>query len=135
MTPRLASICDDLDIRVIPTTKHRDTMETCALQTLERILAEFGEGHLTLVLRSIVETGNNKRELVAPVIWALSDVIRAHPSWPTTTAWLDALDECDLAEFRSQAKANRRAAQPRAAISTMLFERLARRFRMQERLL
>lgn len=135
MTPALASICSDLEIRVIPTTKHRDTMETCAVQTMERILAEHGEGHLTIVLRSIVETGNNKRELVAPVIWAISDIIRAHPQWTSTTAWLDALDQCNLAEIRSVAKANRRAAPPRAAISTILFEKVAPKFLKQERLL
>ena len=128
MTPALASICADLGISVIPTTKYRDTMETCAVQTMERILAEYGEGHLTIVLRSIVETGNNKRELVSPTIWAISDLIRAHPEWSATTAWLDALDDCDLADMRARAKANRRAAQPRQAISTLLYARMAPQF-------
>lgn len=128
MTPQLASICSDLDIQVIPTTKRRGPGETCATQTMERILAEHGPQHLTLVLRSIVETENNGLELVAPTMWAISDIVLAHPTWTATTDWLDAFDRADLSDMRARAKANRRAAQPRQAIATMLFEHLSKTF-------
>jgi hypothetical protein len=129
MTPRLADICEKLDVRVIPTTKYRGPMETCAPQTLERILADHGEGHLIVVLRSIVETAKNQRELVAPVIWAVSDIVLAHPQWPAEgLAWLEAPDACDLSAMRVAAKANRKAAAPRQAIATMLFEKLRTKF-------
>lgn len=127
MTPNLKEICDGLEIRVVPNSKHRSRGpgETCAERSMEKILRNDGPEHLTIVLRSIVETKNNGRQLVAPMMLAISDIVRAYPNWTTTTAWLDALDNIDLADVWSTARANRRAAKPRDAISTMLFLRLA----------
>lgn len=132
----LSAILSELGIAIVPVTKQRDVMETCAGNTLERIRKEHGAEHLRSVLISIVETTNNKRMLVAPVIWAVSDILLAHPSW-FGGEWLDAMDKIDLAEMHERAKANRRAAQPRQAISTMLFETLSKRFKVveQERLI
>jgi hypothetical protein len=123
LTPALASICEELGVVVIPVTKQRDVMETCAVNTLARILNDYGAEHLRSVLISIVETTNNKRQLVAPVIWAVSDLLLAHPTW-FSGGWLDAMDKIDLAEMHEKAKANRKAAQPRQAIATMLYEHL-----------
>lgn len=136
MTPALASICAEVGIAVIPVTKQRDLMETCAVNTLERVLANHGEEHLRSVLISIVETENNKRMLVAPVLLAVSDVLLAHPSW-FGGDFLSAMDAIDLANMHERAKANRRAAQPRQAIATMLFEQLREKFQVveQERLI
>lgn len=127
MTPTLAGICDELGIRVVPVTKQREPMETCAVNTLTRILNDHGPEHLRSVLMSIVETENNKRMLVAPVIWAVSDTLLAHPSW-FSGAFLEAMDRIDLADMHERAKANREAAQPRQAIATMLFEELRNDF-------
>lgn len=99
---------------------------------MERILAEHGPQHLTLVLRSIVETGNNGLELVAPTMWAISDIVLAHPAWTATTDWLDAMDRAGLSGMRTRAKANRKAARPRQAIATMLFEHLSGIFDVED---
>jgi hypothetical protein len=132
----LPAILSELGIAIVPVTKQRDVMETCAGNTLERIRKEHGDEHLRSVLISIVETTNNKRMLVAPVIWAVSDILIAHPTW-FGGEWLDAMDKVDLAEMHERAKANRRAAQPRQAVATMLFETLSKRFQVveQERLI
>lgn len=126
MSPELASICERLDVRVVPNERSRVRAvgETCAEKAMERLLEKHGAGHLTIILKSIVETENNGRQLVAPVIYAVSDIVLAYPEWTATTAWLDALDQADLAEMWIKAKANRRAAKPRPAISTMLFNHL-----------
>ncbi|MDB5584872.1 MAG: hypothetical protein JWR80_10048 [Bradyrhizobium sp.] len=136
MTPALASICAELGITVVPVTRQREVMETFAENTMERILREHGAEHLRSVLLSIVETTNNKRQLVAPVIWGVSDVLLAHPSW-FGSAFLEAMDSIDLADMHERAKANRKAAQPRQAIATMLFEELSKTFQVveQERLI
>lgn len=128
MTPALASICADLEIQVIPTKRYRHPMETHAGETMQRLLDHHGPGHLALVLRSIAETENNKRELVAPMLWAISDTILAHPTWPATTEWLDALDSVDLAGIREIAKANRRGSALRPAINTMIYLHLRQIF-------
>ncbi len=136
MTPALASICTELGVAVIPVTKQRGPMETCAVNTLERILRDHGAEHLRSTLISIVETENNKRMLVAPVIWGMSDVLLAHPTW-FGGEFLGAMDQIDLADMHERAKANRQAAQPRQAVATMLFEKLSQRFEVveQERLI
>lgn len=131
MTPALTSICSELGIVVVPVTKQRGPMETCAVNTLEHILRDHGEGHLRSVLMAIVETTNNKRMLVAPVIWAVSDILLAHPSW-FGGDFLEAMDRIDLADMHELAKANRDAAQPRQAIATMLFDRLREQFQPEE---
>jgi hypothetical protein len=132
----LPAILSELGITIVPVTKQRDVMETCAGNTLERIRKEHGAEHLRSVLISVVETTNNKRMLVAPVIWAVSDILLAHPTW-FGGEWLNAMDKIDLAEMHERAKANRRAAQPRQAIATMLFETLSKKFQVveQERLI
>lgn len=136
MTPALASICAELGISIISVTKQRGPMETFAENTMERILREHGPEHLRAVLISIVETENNKRMLVAPVIWGMSDTLLAHPSW-FGGEFLQAMDGVDLADMHERAKANRQAAQPRQAIATMLFEKMREKFQIveQERLI
>lgn len=125
MTTELAGILDELQIRAISVHGYRGPMETMAVDSMERILRQHGYAHLKMVLMSIVETPNNKRELVGPVIWAVSDVIRAHPTWPARAGeWFRAIDCISLGEMRLRAKANRKAARMRGAIATMLFEYL-----------
>lgn len=127
----VSDICDELNIRIVPVTKQRGPMETCAVNTLEHVLRDYGAKHLRSVLMSIVETENNKRMLVAPVIWAVSDILLAHPSW-FGGDFLETMDRIDLAEMHERAKANREAAQPRQAIATMLFEELRTDFQPEE---
>lgn len=131
MTPGLAEICAELGITVIPTAKQRGTMETCAVNTLERILREHGAEHLRSVLIAIVETENNKRALVAPVILGMSDLLLAHPSWFSGT-FLEAMDGIDLTELHEQAKVNRKGSQPRQSICFGLFERLSTLFHVEQ---
>lgn len=131
MTAALASILSELGVAVVPVTRQRGPMETFADNTMQRILGDHGPEHLRSVLISIVETENNRRMLIAPVIWAVSDTLLAHPSW-FGSAFLDAMDSIDLAGMHERAKANRRASQPRQAIATMLFEKLRETFQVEE---
>ena len=127
MTPQLGNILSDLEIEPVDTRVRRAPGQTCATATMDRLLADHGEGHLYLTLRTIMESENNRMELVAPTILAVSDIILAHPTWPNT-GWLEAFDAIDLAELRRRAKANRRAAQPRQAMATLLFQHLSQTF-------
>lgn len=132
MTPQLATICQELGIAVVPVTKQRGLMETHAVNTMERILFKRGETNLRDTLMSIVETKNHKRELVAPVIWALSDILKAHPSWFCGEQWFEILDEIDISDIRAKAKVNKTVAKPRQAIATMLMEHLQRHFEPEQ---
>lgn len=136
MSPKLASICADLGVVEVPTSKRRAPGETCAVKTMERILRRRGAAHLRDVLMTLMETENNKRELTEPVLLAVSDILFAHPSWFCGEAWFEAIDTIDLAGVYEAAKANRRAVSPRAGVAAMLFSKLSVRFgtEMQERL-
>lgn len=132
----LAAICAEQGIEIIPkeTAYHRGPNQTCAGQTLARILEKRGAGNLRQTLTTIVETKNNNRQLVAPVIWAVSDISAAYPDWFGST-WLDVFDRIELAELHKTAKANKALAKPRQAIATILFCILAPNFTDQGRLI
>jgi hypothetical protein len=132
MTQSLATILDELGISVVPVTKQRALMETHAINTMERILSNRGETNLRDTLMSIVETKNHKRELVAPVIWSISDILKAHPGWFSGEKWFGALDEADIADMRAKAKTNKAVARPRQAIATMLLDHLRKYFDPEE---
>jgi hypothetical protein len=125
MSTALADICHELEIEIVDIRQSRSRRpgQTCAERTLLKILGDEGSAHLRSVLMSIMETENNKLMLVAPVIWAISDVLRGHPDWLGDT-WFKALDKIDLAELYINAKKSREAVAPRQAIATMIIERL-----------
>ena len=125
MTPALASLLSELDIHTVGPRGYCGEMGTMAVESMERILAQHGYAHLKLVLMSIAETANNKRALVAPVIWAISDLARAHPSWSERAMdWFAAFDQVNLGGLSAMAKINKRSIPQRAAIATLLFVHL-----------
>jgi hypothetical protein len=122
MTPELTSLLAELEITVIDLQRYRGPGATMATACLESILQQYGYAHLKMVLMSIAETSNNKRELVAPVLWAVSDLIRAHPAWAErATDWFDAFDRVDIRQLRAFARLNKSAVKPRATLATLLF--------------
>ena len=122
MTPELTSLLDELEIKAIPLQSYRGPGATMATACLESILQQHGYGHTKLVLTSIAETRSNARELVAPVIWAISDLVVAHPEWAERVSdWFAAFDKVDIRVLRAFAKQNKSAVKPRAAIATLLF--------------
>jgi hypothetical protein len=103
----VASICSEFGIAVVPPCRRRPggtALETGAASTLQRLLSDWGESHLREVLLSIVESAGNERALTAPVIWAVSDLLLAHPNW-FGNDWLDALDKIDLSALHESVKA------------------------------
>ena len=129
---RISKLCREFRIEIIDNrrNKSRAARQTCAVRTLERLVQTRGYAHMRLVLMSIVETKNNKRMLVAPVILAVSDVLRAHGNW-FGDQWLKAMDAIELEELYALAKHSRRAVRPRWAIATMLIERIRPHFTEQ----
>jgi hypothetical protein len=133
----VATICSEFEITVTPCSQRRTgggVLETCASSTLQRILRDWGEAHLREVLLSISESAGNERALIAPVLWAVSDILLAHPNW-FGSDWLDAMDKIDLTALHENVKLNRKAVQPRYAIAALLFERMKDRLPVTRRLL
>lgn len=129
MTPALTSICAELEIEVIAPNVTRTPGKTKCGQTLDRILARHGDGHLILLLRTLMESENNRMALVEPVIWALSDVMLANPRWPARgLEWLEAFDAIDLCELWARSKEANGAPPERHGIASKLTEILQQRF-------
>jgi hypothetical protein len=132
--PPRAAACDPLDrilnaleIQIVPTRQRRGPNQTCASAALSRIWARHGADHLTLLLRAIVESEGNEHALIAPVIWAINDVMIACPAWPAAgLAWLEAFDGIDLVGLQRRAKPLGRVTgvTERGAVAGMLMERL-----------
>jgi hypothetical protein len=127
MNPTAAALCDEIGIRVVPPGRRSALcdLETCAERTIEKMVERHGVAHARFVLRTIAETVNNRRELVAPTIEAVSDVALAHPAWAERAGdWLDAFDLLDLPALRSQARTNLRAVAVRDAMAALIHDRL-----------
>jgi hypothetical protein len=97
-------------------------------------LSDWGESHLRKVLLSIAEGAGNGRVPNRTCDPSRSDLLLAHPVW-FGSDWLDALDKIDLSALHESARANRKAVQPRAAVATVLFERLKDRLPITRRAL
>lgn len=76
--------------------------------TLQRIGKTHGQAHLALVLRLIVETDGNARELYSETLSAISSLLEYDPSLiERGTALYDAFDAIDLEDLRKRAQSMR----------------------------
>lgn len=72
---------------------------------MRRIGRAHGEGHLALVLRLVVETEGNARELYSETMWAISELLRNRPDLLDRGVVLfDDFDRIDLRATRAMAK-------------------------------
>lgn len=127
MTSALASICESIDppVRVIEPHVTRTPGTTKCGRVLDRILEKHGEEHVTLLLRTLMESENNRMALVEPVIWAVSDVMLANPRWPGRgLGWLEAFDTIDLTDVWSRSKEAKGAPPERHGVACKITELL-----------
>jgi hypothetical protein len=116
----------ELAITEIPIAQQRRPMQTCCRATVESLIRDYGEAHARTVLITIAETGDNARQLVRPVILAVSDVLRIHARWANAgSALLDALDHVDIGKLRAIVKASG-VLHAREAIAVLLCAELER---------
>ena len=117
---------EQLEIEYVPSSeaRRRGPRSTCCGNVVQRLILKHGLPHAVIVLKTIIETEGNEGELIADVIHAISDLIRAHPRWVGLGGiWLEAFDKISLAEVRRIAKTT--GVQPlRDAIMTLLCLRL-----------
>jgi hypothetical protein len=130
MSRTLAGLLREFNVDVVPITKSRcrAARQTCAGATLAKIFRTRGYDHLRSVIMTFCETTRlNRRALIGPVIWAISDVLHARPGW-FGDAWFRVMDGIDLGGMFERASANRRIAPARSAIATLIFDRMLQQF-------
>lgn len=138
MTEALASICADVEVTVIPANVRRTPGATKCSAVLDHILEKRGEGHVILLLRTMMESENNRMALVEPIIRAVSNVMLARPDWPNRgLEWLEAFDRIDLCDLWEKSKLDKGAPRPRLGVEARLNDRLRTIFNEspQERLI
>jgi hypothetical protein len=128
-SPRVPKICAELGLEIISTNRKRGTGQTTAGATLHAIYRTYGEGHLTLLLRTLMESDGNADHVNEFTLLAISDVMLAHPEWPKKgLAWLEAFDSIDLRDVRDQARRNRNAVPQRHGVASALHRELTAMF-------
>lgn len=138
MSPALASICEQLDVRVIPANVRRTPGATKCGEVLDHLLERRGEGHVVMLLRTLMESAGNRMALVEPVIRAVSNVMLARPDWPNKgLEWLEAFDRIDLCDIWERSKMDKGAPRPRLGVEARLSDQLRTIFNEnpQERLI
>lgn len=100
-----------LGIRLVDVSEHSPTMDrrkVCACRrTLRKLINAHGEGHLSLVLKLIVQSEGNSTELYRDTILAVSGLIASFPEIEAMPTLFDWMDELDLHDMRWKAKDTR----------------------------
>lgn len=104
--------------------------QTRAVETIRKILARHGEGHLRLVLTTLAETANNNALLDEVGLWMASDMVLACPKLieQRTSEWLDLWDAMPLAAMREVVRSLSGIICQRTGLAGMVYERIFRRF-------
>jgi hypothetical protein len=129
VTVRLASICADIGVEILPTTATVKAGQTTAGSTLQSIFDDHGEGHVIQLLRTFVETENRRVRIDAFALYAISDIMVAYPAWADSgLRWFEIFDRIDIAAAQRQAKANRDVVPQRYGVATLLHRELSAAF-------
>lgn len=102
-------VAEQCGVKLCDPSRHgwsaRRPRECYAKKTLKKIGQRYGEAHLALTLRLIVETNGNSTELYSETIHAISALL-ANPAVEARGGELfDLFDNIQLADIRRQAKA------------------------------
>lgn len=127
---RVAALCDEFEVRIVPKSAYPGPGETRAVATLEKIIRRHGIEHARLVMTTLVEAGNHKILLDNPGLGATSDIIRACGRYIELdpSAWLECWDHIPGGQLEALCLDLRGFVPMRGALAGMLYERVARRF-------
>jgi hypothetical protein len=126
---KLAAICADVGVEILPVTRMPGPGQTTAKATLQAILRDRGEGHLIQLLRTFTETENENARIDTFALYAISDIMVAHPDWADSgLRWLEVMDRIDIAEIQRQAKVHRDVVPQREGVASALLRELSDAF-------
>ena len=128
--PRVKSLCDEFDVRIVPKSAYPGPGETRAPETINRILRRHGEEHVRLALSTLRETANNHVLLDEVGLWCASDMIRARPDVVERQAgeWLALWDQMPVGQLQAIAQTVSGVLPVRYVLDGMLLERIHGRF-------
>jgi hypothetical protein len=123
---RIPRTCAELGVEIIPVTKKAGPGQTTARAAVHSLCRSHGEGHLILVLRTLMESEGNSDHINEFTLYGINDIVLSHPAWPATgLRWLEAFDRIDLGDIRAKARRNRAAVPQRYGIASALHRELS----------
>jgi hypothetical protein len=129
--PRVEAVCGEFGLRIIAPTRYPDIGETRAPKTILKIIRKRGEDHARWVIRTVMETNNNKVLADEAGLWAISDLVLAY--WDDIQAdpeaWFEVWDSVPVG--RRQWEVQQRLSgivNQRAALAGVVNQHLYERF-------
>jgi len=128
--PHIAALCREFGIEIIDRNRYPEPGQTRAVETLARIYRRYGEGHLRLVLTTLMEAGNHKLLLDEVGLWMCSDMVLKSRGLieRDASAWLETWDKIPAGELQFVCQELRGVIPQRFALGGMIYERIYRRF-------
>lgn len=127
--PRVQSLCDEFEVRIVPKSAYPGPGETRAVGTLQKIISKHGMEHARLVMTTLAETENNKASLEQAAFGAASGLIRARPAdVEDASKWLAVWDATPVGELQWISQDLRGLFPLNAVLAGMIYERVWRAF-------
>jgi hypothetical protein len=97
----IKDLCQEFEIEIIDPSRYPVVRQTRATATLERLLEQQGDGHLRLVLSTLVEAGPNGALLDSRTLMATSELVLIYSDWieADPSSWFEAWDTLPVGEI------------------------------------
>lgn len=98
--PLVQALCLEFGLRIVPAHRYPDLGETRAPKTILKIIRKRGMDHARWVVRTIMETANNKALADEMGLWAVSDLVMAYWTDIQTDpeAWFEVWDSTPVGQ-------------------------------------
>ena len=130
-TETVHAILREFGVELLPSTATKTRPRQSYMDAKLRTLFDrHGSDHFRDVLTAILESEGNEDALVAPIVAAVSNLLRAHPRWwrDGASVWLAVMDGIDLLALHGAVRQNLAAVPADKAIAAHLHAELTRAF-------
>lgn len=126
----IEALCREFGIEIIDRNKYPEPGQTRAVETMARIYRRHGEGHLRIVLMTLMQAGNHKILLDEVGLWMTSDMVLKCRDLieREAGAWLELWDHIPGADLQFVCQELSGYIPQRYALGGMIYERIYRRF-------
>jgi hypothetical protein len=128
--PRVTSLLDEFSIRLVPKNVYPKLGETRAVGNIGKMIDRHGMDVARIVMRSLVETTNNKASLESDAIGATLDLLlaRREDYEADPSKWFAVFDACPVGDLQVVARDLRGVVPLRHALAGLIYERVWRAF-------
>lgn len=94
------AICSEFEIQIIKANEYPGPNQTRAVASIDRIRRKHGDGHLRIVLSTILEAGPQGAIIDEYTVWSVSDLVEACSDWieQDLSSWYEAWDNLPVGQ-------------------------------------